>query len=251
MQLDELIRRQNKRKDARKGFIALKSPDIALDQKDYEKTRKELRTVYFNECHGVDADLDLLKMGIRVAAEIILESRGAKRDKEGFLNNSRVMDVENEIVEQAKTQLDPKTRKELEREDQRTNDELEKQMREEKKRTDAEIEEEARKAQVPIAFPAVVDGAGTELSVVDVAAVEVTPESHRLVDHEARARNTAQEVAITDDAPPPAEPELKTEVLPPADGFKPEDKEDEAQPKKPKFRGKPAAKKPAKGGKKK
>jgi hypothetical protein len=62
MLLDEVIRRQGKRKTARKAWKDLNSPDIALDQTDYDKKRKELRKEYFSECHGVDADVDLLKI---------------------------------------------------------------------------------------------------------------------------------------------------------------------------------------------
>jgi len=244
MLLDEVLLRQSKRKNARKGWQELRSPDIALDQGDYEKKRRELRSEYFAECHGVDADLDLVRRAVRIASERLLTAEGAKPDKDGFYNNGRIMEMENDLVSEAKAQLDPATREQLQRESQKLEAEASKQAKQEKKEADLKAAEEAEKAQIKLTFPAAADG-----EAVDVEAVDITPESHRLVDHEKRAREAAEQTAVADDEG------MKKTTLPPADGFKPEDKENEAQPKKfpkGKAKGKPAAiKKPAKGGKKK
>lgn len=241
MLLDEVLLRQSKRKNARKGWKEMVRPDIALDQKDYLKKSKELREKYFTECHGVDADLDLVRRSLRIASERLLAAEGAKPDKDGFYNNGRIMEMENDLVNEAKVQLDPATREQLDREGKKLEAEANKQAKAEKKEADIKAAEEAEKAQIKLTFPA-----GAEP--VDVEAVEITPESHRLVDHEKRAKEAAAETAVADDAA------LKKTKLPPADGFKPEDKENEAQPKK--FPGKGKAKpkpgKPAnRGGKKK
>lgn len=241
MLLDEVLLRQSKRKNARKGWQDLRSPDIALDQGDYEKKRKELRSEYFAECHGVDADLDLVRRAVRIASERLLAAEGAKPDKDGFYNNGRIMEMENDLVSEAKTQLDPATRDQLNRESQKLESEAEKKAKADKKEADIKAAEEAEKAQIKLTFPS-----GAEP--VDVEAVEITPESHRLVDHEKRAKDAAAETAVADDS------SMKKTKLPPADGFKPEDKENEAQPKKFPGKGKlkPKPGKPAnKGGKKK
>lgn len=205
-----------------------------------------MRENYFTECHGVDADLDLVRRAVRIASERLLAAEGAKPDKDGFYNNGRIMEMENDLVSEAKLQLDPATREQLDREGKKLEAEASKQAKAEKKEADIKAAEEAEKAQIKLTFPA----GGEQVETVDVEAVDITPESHRLVDHEKRAKDAAKQTAVADDEA------LKTTKLPPADGFKPEDKENEAQPRKfpkGKAKGKPAAaaKKPAKGGKKK
>ena len=240
--LIEIQNRQSKRKTARRKYNDLheEAPAIDLDDSEFTKKRTALKKEYQAECQGVDADIDWLQASLRLAVKSLLQRDG---NEQPALKD--IDEMVNAFGSAARPHLSTENQQTLSQEADRAAE----QEAEAKRQQDREIKEQAEEDQG--VFPGMEEavkeakGKGKKAGKVTVTKTDGffpdPPEGQ--VPKEDTFIPPKEETEPDCMAAFKDEPE-KTETLPPADGFKPEDKETEG--KKPKKKAattkKPAAK---------
>jgi len=223
--------RQAKRKGHRRDYDRLKEeiPNIDLDDTEWKNKLGKSRKEHQKECQGVDADIDWIKAAAKLAVRDVFKLEG-KTDP-SFKEVDERLDA---YGREARPHLSAETQTVLDREADRAAA----QEKEAQKERDKEIEEDAERRQTLIPGTEEAVKANREAAKKSkgkkAGKLTVTTDPFFQSDYQ-------EQVAREDTFIPPAEEALAdvmdafkdepetVEKLPPADGFKPEDKETEGK----------------------